>query len=256
MSLTSIVIKRAVPIPRPEQFERFLFVGPHPDDIEIGAGATAAKLAASGKEVCFLVCLDGRFGLENAPKGTTPEQLAEIRKKETLAGAERLGVKNVIFLGLSDGGLYDTKDLYNGIARAIGDAQPDMVFAPDPCVASECHADHLNVGESVRRAAFFAPFPEIMASCGAKSADVRAIGFYMTARPNRYVDTKAFTGIQREALLCHKSQFPEDSVAFKSIDTYLKLRSIDFGIRSFKGSAEGFRVLGKTHMHCLPEAGL
>ena len=33
------------------------------------------------------------------------------------------------------------------------------------------------------------------------------------------------------------------------------LAGTDFGMRSFKGQAEGFRVLGPTHMHCLPEAG-
>ena len=45
MSLTKMLLKAAVPVPRIENFQRFLFVGPHPDDIEIGAGATAAKLA-------------------------------------------------------------------------------------------------------------------------------------------------------------------------------------------------------------------
>ena len=44
MSLTSLIIKFAAPLPDIESFERFLFIGPHPDDIEIGAGATAAKL--------------------------------------------------------------------------------------------------------------------------------------------------------------------------------------------------------------------
>ena len=34
-----------------------------------------------------------------------------------------------------------------------------------------------------------------------------------------------------------------------------KLRAADFGLRSMKGRAEGFRVLGVTQMHCLPEAG-
>ena len=62
MSLTSIALKFAVPVPKLENFQRYLFVGPHPDDIEIGAGATAAKLASQGKTVCFLVCTDGRFG--------------------------------------------------------------------------------------------------------------------------------------------------------------------------------------------------
>ena len=38
------------------------------------------------------------------------------------------------------------------------------------------------------------------------------------------------------------------------VAAYLKLRAVDFGLRSGKGRAEGFRVLGRTQMHCLPEA--
>ena len=62
MSLTRLAIRLASPLPKLEEFQRFLFIGPHPDDIEIGAGATAAKLAAAGKEVRFLICMDGRYG--------------------------------------------------------------------------------------------------------------------------------------------------------------------------------------------------
>ena len=256
MSITSLALKIAVPVPKPENFNRYLFVGPHPDDIEIGAGATAAKLASMGKDITFLVCLDGRFGLENAPAGTTPDKLAAIRKEECKKAAMVLGVYDVRFLDLSDGGFYTTEDLRNGIARVIGEVQPQIIFAPDPCVSSECHEDHLNVGETVRKLAFFAPFPEIMTGYGAKSAPVEAIAFYMTARPNRYVKTKGFTKLQNNALRCHVSQFPEGSEALSAFETYIKLRTADFGIRSFKGKAEGFRVLGKTHMHCVPEAGL
>lgn len=61
MSLIKMILKAAVPIPKIEKHCRFLFVGPHPDDIEIGAGATAVQLSALGKDICFLVCLDGRF---------------------------------------------------------------------------------------------------------------------------------------------------------------------------------------------------
>ena len=82
MSLTRVVLRSAAPLPQVESFERYLFIGPHPDDIEIGAGATAAKLAAAGKKVTFLICTDGRFGLENAPAGTTPDELAEMRQAE------------------------------------------------------------------------------------------------------------------------------------------------------------------------------
>lgn len=253
MSLTSFILKKAVPIPKPESFSRYLFIGPHPDDIEIGAGATIARLSAMGKEICFLICLDGRFGLDNAPAGTTPDALAAIRKKESIAGAKTLGVKDVRFLELSDGGLYDSKDLYKGICRVIGDFKPDVLFAPDPCSSSECHTDHLNVGEAARRAAFFAPFKEIMAEYGAENAPVEAIAYYMTAKPNRFVRTKKYFEAQKKAILCHESQYPADSELFSSLCTYLTLRSVDFGLRSLKGRAEGFRILGKTHMHCLPE---
>ena len=53
----------------------------------------------------------------------------------------------------------------------------------------------------------------------------------------------------------HLSQFPHGCAHGKAISAYLKLRSADFGLRSLKGCAEGFRVLGTTQMHCLPEAG-
>ena len=62
MSLTRAALRFAAPLPDIERFQRFLFIGPHPDDIEIGAGATAARLAAAGRELCFLICTDGRFG--------------------------------------------------------------------------------------------------------------------------------------------------------------------------------------------------
>lgn len=255
MSLTSLAIKFAAPLPDLESFDRYLFIGPHPDDIEVGAGATAAKLAAAGKTVCFLICLDGRFGLENAPAGTGPDELALLRMEEARRSARVLGAEDLRFLGLSDGGLYEEKALFRAIAAVVGDFGPDVIFAPDPCVSSECHADHLNVGNAARRVACFAPFKEIMEAYGSAPADVKALAYYMTAKPNRYVGTKGFVEKQLSALFdCHSSQFPAGSPAAKTLALYLKLRSADMGLRCLKSHAEGFRVLGKIHMHCLPEA--
>ncbi|MBQ7754644.1 MAG: PIG-L family deacetylase, partial [Clostridia bacterium] len=253
--LTRLVLRFAAPVPQVESFQRYLFVGPHPDDIEIGAGATAAKLTAAGKRVTFLVCTDGRFGLEHAPQGTTPEELVGLRKAEAIASAQALGVTDVRFLDFSDGGFYDFETLVKAMAQIVGDVQPELIFAPDPDVTSECHIDHRNAGEAAKRLAFFAPFPEVMAQYGAAPAPVQALAFYMTAKPNRFVKTNGLLHQQLDAILCHRTQFPQDSEAFKSLFLYLKLRSVDFGLRSLKGRAEGFRVLGQTHMHCLPEAG-
>lgn len=250
MSILKLVLKAAAPLPDIEKFERYLFIGPHPDDIEIGAGATAAKVAAMGKSVCFLICLDGRYGSETVP----PEELVGIRKQEALASAKMLGVSDVRFLELSDGGFYEFDELVHGIAQIVGDFKPDVIFAPDPCVTSECHADHLNVGNAARRIAYFAPYAGIMHEYGAEAAPVAALAYYMTAKANRFVKTSGYLTKQLDAIFtCHQSQFPGDSG--DAIKLYLKLRSATFGLRRLSPSAEGFRVLTQTHMHCLPEMG-
>ena len=256
MSLTKLILKAAVPTPKIENHQRFLFVGPHPDDIEIGSGATAGKLAAMGKDICFLICMDGRFGDGNAPEGIRGDSLVALRKQEAIASAAMLGVTDVRFLDLCDGGFYEKQELVQKIAQVVGDFQPDVILVPDPDVTSECHADHLNVGNAVKQVAYFAPYSGIMARYGAQAAPVQALAFYMTAKPNRFVGTRGYFRLQQRAIFsCHLSQFPENCADADSIGLYLKLRGLEFGLRSFKGWAEGFRVLGVTHMHCLPEAG-
>ena len=256
MPLINLVLNKAVPIPRIEDYQTFLFVGPHPDDIEIGAGATAAKLAAAGKNVCFLVCLDGRYGDGNAPDGIRGEALIALRKQEATRSAAMLGVTDVRFLDLCDGGFYEQAELIAKIAQVVGDFQPDVILTPDPDVTSECHADHRNVGAAARQVAYFAPYGGIMAGYGAKAAPVQALAFFMTAKPNRFVKTRGYLPLQLKSIFdCHRSQFPEGSAEGKSIALYLKLRSMDFGLRAGCSCAEGFRVLGVTHMHCFPEAG-
>lgn len=253
MSITRIALKFAAPLPRLESFERYLFVGPHPDDIEIGAGATVSRLTSLGKQVTFLICTDGRYGDENT--NLRGQALADCRREEAIRSAALLGVKDVRFLNLSDGGFYTREELVAGIARVIGQVQPQVLFAPDPCVDSECHTDHLNVGQAVRNLACFAPNPGIMALFGAQPAPVKMLAYYMTAKPNQFVSTCGHVQKQLEAIFsCHLSQFPAGNAAAASIRLYLKLRAMDFGLHSLKGQAEGFRVLGPTQMHCLPEA--
>ena len=37
MSLTRTILRFAAPVPAIDRFDRYLFIGPHADDIEIGA---------------------------------------------------------------------------------------------------------------------------------------------------------------------------------------------------------------------------
>ena len=85
---------------------------------------------------------------------------------------------------------------------------------------------------------------------------MKALCYYMTAKPTAYVKTRGFTEKQFQAIFgCHLSQFPKGSDEAKSIALYLKLRSADMGLRCLSTAGEGFRALGQIHMHCLPEAG-
>ena len=257
MGITKLAIKLAAPFPKVQSFNRYLFVGPHPDDIEIGAGATVASLAAQGKSICFLICTDGRYGTVNLKEKISEEELIATRRDEAVRSAAALGIKDVHFLELSDGGFYDNEKLLQGIANVISDFQPDVIFAPDPAPASECHIDHLNVGKAVRTLAVNAANPGIMKKFSAAPCPLKAVAFYMTAKPNVFMKTTGFLKKQIAAIFDnHLSQYPAGCPDRKAIELYLKLRARDFGMRSCHVTAEGFRLLGTTHMHCLPEAGL
>ena len=254
MGLTKRILKIAAPVPRIEAFTRYLFIGPHPDDIELGCGATVAKLAAAGKQITFLILTDGRYG-DGHSGGVRGDALSALRKEEAVRSAKHLGVTDVRFLDLCDGGFYSFEDLVTCIAKTVGECGPELIFAPDPATGRELHIDHLRAGWAAAHIAHMAPYPGIMERYSAAAADVKGIAFYMTARANRFVKVTAEQfRLQNEAIFaCHKSQFPDGSEDAVQFAKYLKLRSADFGLRNLCAHAEGFRVLGKLHMHCLPE---
>ena len=164
MGLTRTIVNLAIKNQKIESFNTYLFIGPHPDDIEIGAGATVSKLIKLKKKVVFLICTDGRFGRENLKEDLSEgnlrfeklnedlseEQLIERRKEESIKSASYLGVTDVRFLNLCDGNNYQYKELLEGIASTINDVKPDIIFGPDPDISSECHKDHLNVGQAIK----------------------------------------------------------------------------------------------------------
>lgn len=255
MGITKIALKIAIKAPKIESFDSFLFIGPHPDDIEIGAGATVSKLITLGKKVTYLICCDGRFG-DGASNGVKGDDLASLRKKESLASAQLLGVENVHFLDLRDGAGYAYDELLRRMAVEIGRIKPDIIFAPDSRSQSESHMDHINVGNASRYLSCFAPYEGIMqANYDAEGAPVKAFATYMTSRPNAFVKvSKEQFNAQLSSLDLHVSQYPKGSEDLSSIKLYLKLRSKEYGLKHFTSHAEGFRLYTSMQMHCLPEA--
>lgn len=247
--LKSILLK-AVPVPKIEQFERYLFVGPHPDDIEVACGATVAKLVSLGKKVIFVICTDGRIG--SLDQALTSEQIVEIRRQEAIQSAQLLGVSDVRFLPFYDGGEHTADDLAKALVPIILDVKPQMVFCPDHTVPSECHPDHLKTGQAVTQAVFLASWPKLTAQLGLEgSAPNINLAYYYTHKPNRYFGIGKFRKVHLDAIACHKSQFDENNL--KVFKTYFGVRQLRFGLRSGKGRADGYRVLSPTHQHCFPE---
>jgi len=258
MGLTRFVLKNVIKTPKIENFTTYLFFGPHPDDIEIGAGATIAKLIKENKRVVFCVCTDGRYGSQFR-KDLTPSKLIDLRKKEAIESANFLGVTEIYFLELSDGNNYNFDDLTHKMSEIINKVQPDIVFAPDCDVKSECHADHLNVGRALKEIVVFSNYKDafknyLNSKTIQNDINIKAIAFYFTNKPNRFVGVSKYINKQFDAIFKHHlSQFPPEFDLSKDLKMYLNLRSIDFGFRSFKFKAEGFKVYSCDQIHCLPE---
>lgn len=253
MILNRLLIKIIAPPPKIETFGRHLFVGPHPDDIEIAAGSTVARLCREGKEVYFLICTDGRYGTTD--ENLSQEELVEIRKKEQLASAKLLGVKDVFFLPYRDGGLYDEDDLRKDVAKVIAEVRPDVVYTADPKLYPECHPDHLKTGRATSAAYLFSSFRNMMRDYGYDgNAAPKALAFFYTGRPNRRVKTtKQDVRKMLEAFAVFKSQFPSEEEA-AALRLYMRLKSRLNGMRSLHLNADAFRVQNNLTLHCCAEA--
>jgi len=112
---------------RRQRTQRVLAVGAHPDDVEIGAGATLAQHVQRGDEVTILTASRGRVGGN-----------AEDRAAESVLAAERLGARLVLG-DLEDTHIPDrgaTIDLIEGV---VGRLRPDVVYVHS---SHDVHQDH------------------------------------------------------------------------------------------------------------------
>jgi LmbE family N-acetylglucosaminyl deacetylase len=112
-----------------------LFIGAHPDDIEIGAGASAAKLIALGWTVYFCILTEEQ-----------DQEKARRRKMEALSAAASIGVaeEHVFFVGLPDGELQPRREHIDAIRKAIASrirGGIDLLFSHS---AADTHIDHQN----------------------------------------------------------------------------------------------------------------
>lgn len=251
-----MILKKAIPVPKLLEQNSFAFIGPHPDDIEVGCGATVAKLARMGKRICFIIATDGQYGSDNI--NTSKKQLIETRKQEAIASAKVLGVEDVRFLGFPDGGNYDINDMRNKIAIELSDFKPDIIFTPDNHMKAEIHPDHINAGRATEMAMLYCHFPLMMKDLGTdQTATPKGIAYYYSDRPNTYINVSKTYEKKIQALEQHKSQFLDGEnklEEFKMLKLYFKIMAIRYGLKKFCKYADGYRVLSSLHTHCAPDA--
>jgi LmbE family N-acetylglucosaminyl deacetylase len=109
---------------------RVLAVGAHPDDVEIGCGATLALLKKKRHRIHILVLTRGEAS-----------GASRIREKECAKAAQIIGA-NKLFLGnLKDTEVTDGIATIREIERIIDLVQPDMIFSHSQ---KDAHQDHRN----------------------------------------------------------------------------------------------------------------
>ncbi|ACU53543.1 LmbE family protein [Acidimicrobium ferrooxidans DSM 10331] len=183
---------------------RALAIGAHPDDVELGAGATLARWADDGCAITILVASDGRHGTWD----TTIDgaELAATRAREAARAAALLGA-DLRLLGHPDGRLRDVALLAWQIAAAIRACRPDVVLVHDPDHPGRLHPDHRAVATATFQALADAREPTWQPGFHAAHRP-RYLALYESPAPD-HAEPTTDEAIARKAelLACHESQY-------------------------------------------------
>lgn len=194
--------------------KKILFVGAHPDDIEIGAGATLAYLAEQNHVIHCVIMTD--------------DQNSGARRHETSRALELLGMRasNISFVGLCDGHVSDNAEQVTLFREHLKEIpfDPDVVFTHS---RQDSHNDHRACNGIV---------------CAALRSRL-ILGFYIPQSGEQKFSADIYVDISRTAprkalaLLEHRSQAPR--VLRVNLDAIQKRWGFDAGV----SRAEAFELI-------------
>lgn len=121
-------------------------IGAHPDDCEIGMGATIAKMSAAGRRVAIVDLTNG----EPTPRGTV-----EARAAEAAQAAKILGCETRRTLTQPNRYLMDSVEARIELAEVLRELRPRMLFLPYP---QDAHPDHVSAAQIALAARFYSKF--------------------------------------------------------------------------------------------------
>lgn len=198
---------------------RILAVGAHPDDIELGCGATLAKLADRGCEIRALILTDGLVGLN--------QHASTDRHIETREALADLGVFDVHLERFADTSLpAEINRMVSTIEWHIGDFNPDRIYT---MYAQDRHQDHRAVYDATLIAG--RSVGQIL-SYETPSSWPNFQPIFFESVPAPFLERKV-RALSRHKSQAHRGYMQEEEV---------RARAIFRGSQVGSGPAEGFEV--------------
>lgn len=207
-----------------------LVVGPHPDDQELGMGATIAKLSDAGHDILLLDITNGE---------PTPHGDPITRAKESARAAEILGVRRRL-LGLPNRFVMHTIEARHAVAGVIREHRAEIVFVP---YFEDAHPDHRAVTRIIEDARFDAKLSKI--DLPGDPIYPRWLFYYYAthlrwvADPSFCIDVTGYEERKRDSIVAYETQFviPEKN---RRVVEWVQAALTYFGSRIGTQSAEPF----------------
>lgn len=222
-----------------------LAIGSHPDDVELGCGATLAKEISKGKKVGIIDLTRGELGT----RGT-----AETRDEEAFNAAKILGVQSRINMQFADGFFLNDKKHQLEIIKMIRYYQPEIII----CNAiDDRHIDHAKGSQLVSDACFLSGLKKIETTYKDKNQPQepwrpKVVYHYIQWKdiePDLVVDVSGFISKKMESVLAYKTQFfdsnskaPETPISSKNFTDSVDYRARNLGRLIGVEHAEGYTV--------------
>ncbi|AMC09972.1 bacillithiol biosynthesis deacetylase BshB1 [Lutibacter profundi] len=218
-----------------------LAIGAHPDDVELGCGATIAKEISLGKKIGVLDLTRGELGTRGS---------SEIRKKEAAKAAKILGVSIRENLAFADGFFLNDKEHQLKIIKRIRKYKPEIIV----CNAiDDRHIDHSKGSKLVSDACFLSGLVKIETFLDGQKQEAwrpKQVYHYIqwkNIEPDFVVDISEFIEVKMNAVKAYDSQFynpaskePSSPISSKNFLDSVLYRAQDLGRLVGVDYAEGF----------------
>jgi len=218
-----------------------LAIGAHPDDVELGCGATIAKEISLGKKVGILDLTQGELGTRGS---------AEIRAIESQDAAKILGVEFRENLKFADGFFENNKDNQLKIIKIIRKYRPEIVLLN---AIDDRHFDHGTASKLASKACFLSGLRKIQTNNKGKEQEAwrpKYVYHYIQWKnliPDFVVDVSGFMDVKMDAVKAYSSQFynpnskePISPITSKNFLNSIKYRAEDLGRLINVESGEGY----------------